>query len=52
MPPPEAKNPTMLSPEKSNLSKAQNKNFKIEIMNLFKDLKEDINKCINKIMNS
>lgn len=52
MPPPEANNPTVLSPEKSNLAKAQNKNFKTEIMKLFKDLKEDINKCINKNTNS
>lgn len=43
-PPLEASNPTLIDPEKSNWAEAQDRNFKIAILNMFKDLKEDMNK--------
>lgn len=38
MPPPEASNPIAIGPEKSNLAEAQDNDFKIAIMNMFKTL--------------
>lgn len=43
MPCPEAHNSTVIFPEKTNLFKSQDSDFKIAIINLFKDLK-DVNK--------
>lgn len=40
---------TVRSPEKSNLAEAQNEDFKIAIMNMFKDLKKGRNTCLNKV---
>lgn len=40
----------MLGPEKSNLAKTQDKDFKIAMMKMFKDIKKDINKWLIKIM--
>lgn len=39
--------PIATNPEKSNLAEAQEKDFKIAIMKYFKNLKEDVNKCLN-----
>lgn len=39
MPSPEASNPIATCPEKSNLAETQDKDFKIRIVNIFKDLK-------------
>lgn len=44
MPPPEASNPTAIDTKQSNLAPAQDKDFRIVIMNMFKTLKEDVNK--------
>lgn len=44
MPPVEASSPILIDPEKSNLAGAQYRSFKIAIVNMFKDLKEDMNK--------
>lgn len=43
---PEAANTTVIDAEKSNLTEAQDKDFQIAIMCLFKDLKEDVNKWV------
>lgn len=40
---------TVRCPEKSNLAEAQNEDFKIAIMKMFKDLKEGTNTCLNKV---
>lgn len=42
--PPEASNPIAISLKESNLAKAQDNDFEIAIM--FKDLKENMNKCL------
>ena len=42
--PPEHHTPTTLVPEKCNIAKAWNKNFKIAVMNMFKDPKENMKK--------
>lgn len=47
MPHPEARNPVIIRAEKCNPADAQDKDFKTAIMNMFKDLKENINKCLN-----
>lgn len=39
----ESKKPTVIGPVKNNLAKAQKKDFRIVIMNTFKDLNEEIN---------
>lgn len=44
MPPVEASSPISIDPEKSNLAGTHDKSFKIAIVNMFKDLKEDMNK--------
>lgn len=46
MPPPEASSPTAISPERCSLAE-QDKGFKTAIVNMFKDLKEDMNKHLN-----
>lgn len=46
-PPPEASDPTTVNPEKCNLAEAQDKGFKVAILNMCKKLKEDVNKCLN-----
>lgn len=43
MSPAELTNPIKVCPEKCNTVKAQNKYFKIAILNMFKVFKEDIN---------
>lgn len=47
MPPPEASSTTAIGPERCSLAE-QDKGFKTAIMNMFKDLKEDMNKHLNK----
>lgn len=44
MPPVEASSPISIDSEKSNLAGAHDRSFKIAIVNMFKDLKEDMNK--------
>lgn len=46
-PPPEARTPIATCPGKGNGAEAQDKDFNIVIMNTFKDLKGDLNKCLN-----
>lgn len=41
MPPPEAGNSVVLGPEKSRLAEVLNKDFKISITYIFKDLRYD-----------
>lgn len=43
MPPPEASNPTAIDPKQSNLAPAQDKDFRIVIMSMFKTLKGGVN---------
>lgn len=43
---PEPSNPTTVHPKNYNIAEAQNKTSKTAIMNMFKDLKEYLNKCI------
>jgi hypothetical protein len=38
---------TIMFPGESNLADAQDSAFKIATINMFKDFKEDINKCLN-----
>lgn len=47
MPPPEPSNATIVGLEKCNLVEAQDKDFKISIMNMFKDHEEDVDKWLN-----
>jgi hypothetical protein len=47
MPSPEASNFMVIGPKQCNLGEAQDKDFRIANMNMFKDLKEDRNKCLN-----
>lgn len=48
----EAINSTMPSPERATQADTQNKNFKIAITYMFKDLKDDINEFISEIYES
>lgn len=45
--PPEATNPIVLGSKESKLAEVQDKDFKIAIMSMFKDLKDTVNKCPN-----
>lgn len=47
--PPESINPTALGPERCNTAEAQDKDCKIAATNMFKDLKEDVNKSVDEI---
>lgn len=47
--PPEVSNTTVTGPEKSSLAKSQDKDYKIAIMNMFKDFKKDMNKSLNEV---
>lgn len=47
MPPSEASSPIAIGSEKNNLVEVQGKDFKIAIMNMFKDLNKDMNECLN-----
>jgi hypothetical protein len=47
--PPEPSNPTTAGPEKCNIAEAEDKDFPRAVMNMFKDLREDMNKSINEI---
>jgi len=49
MPLPKASNPTTVGHEKYNILEAQGKGYKLAIMNLLNDLKDDVNKSINKV---
>jgi hypothetical protein len=49
MSPVELSNPTTADPEKCNINESPGRDFKIAIMNMFKDLKEDINKSLNEV---
>lgn len=49
MSPLETSNPTTVGPEKCNTVVAQEKDFKIAIMHMLKDINEDMNKSTNKI---
>ena len=43
----ESSNPTIVGPEKCNVAEAQDKDFKVPTINMFKDLEEDTKKCLN-----
>ena len=43
----ETNNPITVGPKKCYKAKAQDKDFKVAIVNIFKDLKEDMNKFLN-----
>jgi hypothetical protein len=45
----EASNPIARGSGKCNISEAQDKNFKISIINIFKDIKERMNKSLNEV---
>lgn len=45
---PESSHPNAVGAEKLNRAEAQDKDFKIAIMNMLKDLDDDINKSFNK----
>jgi hypothetical protein len=47
--PPEPSNPTTAGPGKCNIAEAEDKDFPRAVMNMFKDLREDMNKSINEI---
>ena len=47
MSPLESSNPAATSTEKCNITQAQDKDFKISIMNMFKDHEEDVDKWLN-----
>lgn len=47
MPHLEASNPIKIGHKKFNLAEAQDKNFKITVMNMFTDLKMYLDKCFN-----
>lgn len=49
MPLPEASNPIGISPEKNHLAEAENKDFKIAIVDMLKDLKEDMNALLKTV---
>jgi hypothetical protein len=49
MPAPASRNPTRVGPDKCSVAEVQNKDFKIAIMNMFKNLKEKINKSLNEV---
>lgn len=46
----EASNSSTIGSEKSNLVEATDKNLKREIVNMFKDLKEDMTKFLNELL--
>lgn len=43
----ETNNPITVGPKKCYKAKAQDKDLKVAIVNIFKDLKEDMNKFLN-----
>lgn len=47
MSPPEPNNPVIEGPEKCSIAKAQDRGFKIAIINIFKDLKDKRNKSFD-----
>lgn len=47
MPSPKATISIVKFAEKSNLAEAQDKDFKVPTINMFKDLEEDTKKCLN-----
>lgn len=48
----ESSSPITVDPDKYNVDRIQCKNFKVSIMNMFKDLKEDMYKSLNKLCES
>lgn len=46
---PEACDPTGLGPEKWNIAKSQDKDFKVALMHMFKDLKDNMNKFLKEV---
>lgn len=44
----DASTPIVIFIEKNNIAEPQDKDFQIVTMNMSKDLKEDVNKCLNK----
>jgi hypothetical protein len=46
--PSEARSPIVMCPGENSLAEVHNRNFKIAIIHLFKDLGEDMNKCLLK----
>lgn len=49
MPPLEPSNPTTVSPEKCNVAETQDKDFKIVIMNMYKEHKENVSKSFKEV---
>lgn len=45
--PPEATNPIVLGSKESILAEVQDKDFKIAVMSMFRDLKDNVNKWLN-----
>lgn len=48
----ESSSPITVDTDKYNVDRIQCKNFKVSIMNMFKDLKEDMYKSLNKLCES
>lgn len=49
MSPPETSNPITVDSEKYNIAEAQDKDFKITIMNIVKDFNEGMNKSLSEL---
>lgn len=49
-PPPEPSNRITEEPEKDNIAEAQDKDFKMAVMNMFRDLREVVNKFFKEAM--
>lgn len=47
VPLPEASHPTAIESQKWNLGEVQDKVFKTSVMNMFKNLRKDMNKCLH-----
>lgn len=47
VPPLKAGKAILISPKKCSLAEAQDRDFKIAIMTMFEDIKEDMNQCPN-----
>lgn len=47
--PPEPSNPTTAGPGKCNIAEAEDKDFPRATMNMFKDLREGVNKSLHEI---
>lgn len=49
MPLPEPNSSTTVGPEKCNVAESQYKDFKLTILNMFKDLKESMSEYFNEV---